>query len=197
MFFGILYLHNIADPQVGGLSQRNMAMFKRSLERLCGPDPLKNVVVVTTFWDEVDFTRGVKIESELKTRDKFFKGLVDEKCRFARSGKYPPGKTPKGPELPPPISIVSDLLPPNPVFVKIQKNLVEGNTMETSAGAELYKELQELERRQQKEAADLNQKIAEMKSRDRVAREALEDESRLLKAQLEELVTSRSELVSV
>ena len=143
-----------------------MAMFKR----LCGPDPLKNVVVVTTFWDKVDLTQGLANESELKTKNKFFKGLFDGKCRFSRSGKYPPGKTPKGPEFPPPISIVSDLLAPNPVFVNMQKELT-----------------------------DLNQKIAEMKSinvRDRVVREALEDERRLLKAQLEDLVTSRSELVS-
>lgn len=193
-FSGILYLHNIGDPKVGGSSQRNMAMFKK----LCGPDPLKNVVVVTTFWDEVDLTQGVENETELKTKDKFFKGLVDGKCRFARSGKYSPGKTPKGSEFPPPISIVSDLLALNPVFVEMQKELAEGKTVEkTSAGVELYKELQELKRQQEKDVTDLNQKIAEMKSinaRDREAREALEDESKVLKAQLEELVTKQHNL---
>jgi hypothetical protein len=155
-------------------------MFKK----LCGLDPLENVVVVTTFWDEVNLPQGVENETELKTKDKFFKGLVDGKCRFARSGKYPPGKTPKGPEFPPPISIVSDLLTLNPVFVEMQKELAEGKTVEkTSAGAELYKELQKLKRQQE----DMNQEIAEMKSinaRDRVAREAL-------KAQIEELVTKQ------
>ena len=197
MFFGILYLHNIANPKVGGLSQRNMAMFKKLLEKLCGPDPLKNVVVVTTFWDKVDLTQGVENESGMKTKNQFFRGLVDGKCRFARSGKYPPGKTPKGPEFPPPISIVSDLLALDPVFVKMQKELTEGNTVEKTSGVELYKELQELKRQQKKEVTDLNQKIAEMKSinlRDRVVREALEDESIMLKAQLKELVTKQHNL---
>ena len=193
-FSGILYLHNIGDPKVGGSSQRNMAMFKK----LCGPDPLKNVVVVTTFWDEVDLTQGVENEAELKTKDKFFKGLVEGKCRFARSGKYPPGKIPIGPEFPPPISIITDLLALNPVFVEMQKELAEGKPVEkTSAGEELYKELQELKRQQKKDVTDLNQKIAEMKSinaRDRVAREAIEDESKVLKAQLEELVTKQHNL---
>ena len=169
-------------------------MFKK----LCGPDPLKNVVVVTTFWDEVDLMQGVENEKELKTKDKFFKGLADGECRFARFGKYPPGKTPRGSEFPPPISIVSDLLALNPVFVEMQKELAEGKTVEkTSAGVELYKELQELKRQQEKDVTDLNQKIAEMKSinsRDRVAREALEDESKALKAQLEELVTKQHNL---
>jgi len=172
-----------------------MVMFKK----LCGPDPLKNIVVVTTFWDEVGLKEGVENETELKTRDKFFKGLVDGKCRFARSGKYPLGETPKGPEFPPPISIISDLLALNPVFVEMQKELAKGKTVETtSAGVELYKELQELKRQHERVITDFNQKIAEMKSinaRDRAAREALEDESKVLKAQLgSELVSTTMQL---
>ena len=158
---------------------------------------MKNVVVVTTFWDEVELVQGVENESELKTKDKFFRELVDGKCRFARSGKYPPGETPKGPEFPPPISIVSDLLALNPVSVKMQKELAKGKTVEKTSGVELYKELQDLKHQQKKEVTDLNQKIAEMKSinlRDRLVREALEDKTRLLKAQLGELVTKQHNL---
>ena len=199
-FSGILYLHNICDPKVGGSSQRNMTMFKK----LCGPDSLKNVVVVTTFWDEIELLQGIESETELKTNDKFFKELVEGKSKFVRSGKFPPGEIPKGPEFLSPISIVSELVALDPVFVEMQKELAEGKTVEeTSAGAELYKELQQLKLKQKKDVIDLNKEIAAMKAQnieDKLAREALEDESQALKGQIKELHLAmrsiRSELVS-
>lgn len=190
-FSGILYLHNICDPRVGGSLQRNMAMFKK----LCGPDPLKNVVVVTTFWDEIELDHGIELETELKTKDRFFKGLVEGKSKFVRSGKFPPGEIPKGPEFLPPISIVSELVALDPVFVEMQKELAEGKTVEeTSAGAELYKELQNLKLQQKRDVIDLNQKIAEMKARsveDRLAREALEARQHELQSAINQLKQER------
>ena len=123
-FSGILYLCNIGDPSLGGSLQRNMVMFKR----LCGPDPLKNVVVVTTFWDEIDLDEGIEFEKELKTKDRFLKGLVEGGSKFVRFSKFPPGEIPKGPEFFPPISIVSELVALDPVFIKMQKELAEGKT---------------------------------------------------------------------
>jgi len=91
----------------------------------------------------------------------------------------------------PPVSIVSELVALDPVFVEMQKELAEGKTVEeTSAGAELHKELRELKRQQKKDVIDLNKKIAEMRAQntgDRLAREALEDESKTLKGQINEL----------
>ena len=195
-FSGILYLHNISDPRIGGSLQRNMAMFKK----LCGPDPLKNVVVVTTFWDEIELDKGIELETELKTKDRFFKGLVEGGSKFVRSGKFPPGKIPEGPEFLSPISIVGELVTLDPVFVEMQKELADGKTVEeTSAGAELFKELENLKLQQKRDVIDLNEKIAEMKTKiieDRLAREALEDESKALKGQLKEWEARQNELQS-
>ena len=199
-FSGILYLHNICEPKVGGSSQRNMTMFKK----LCGPDSLKNVVVVTTFWDEIEPVKGIEYETELKTKDKFFKGLAEGKSKFVRSGKFPPGEVPKGPEFLSPISIVSELVALDPVFVEMQKELAEGKTVEeTSAGAELYQELQQLKLQQKQDVIYLNEEIAKMKAQnieDRLAREASEDESQALKGEIKKLHlamrSGRSELVS-
>ena len=124
-FFGILYLHNICDPQVGGSSKRNLAMFKK----LWGPDPPKNVVVVTTFWDEIQLDEGIQFETELKTKDRFFTGLAKGGSKFFRSGKFLPGKFPKCPEFLPPISIVSELVAFDPVYIKMQ-DLAEGKTVQ-------------------------------------------------------------------
>ena len=185
-FSGILYLHNICDPRVGGSLQRNMTMFKK----LCGPDPLKNVVVVTTFWDEIELDHGIELETELKTKDRFFKGLVEGKSKFVRSGKFSPGEIPQDPEFLPSISIVTELVALDPVFVEMQKELAEGKTVEeTSAGVELYKELQQLKLQQKRDVIELNQKIAGIKAQnieDRLAREALEDECKALKGQMKE-----------
>ena len=172
-FFGILYLHNISYPRVGGSLQRNMTMFKK----LCGPDRLKNVVVVTTFWDKIELVHGVALETQLKTKDKFLKGLVEGGSKFVRFGKFPAGEIPKGPEFLLPISIVSELVALDPVFLEMQKELAEGKTVEeTSAGAYLQ---------QQRDPFDLNQKIdmilAQMKGRS--TREAVEDENEALEGQ--------------
>ena len=168
------------------------------LKNLCEPDTLKNGVVVTTFWDDIELREGIENETKLKTKDRFFRGLFEGKAKFVRYGKFPPGEIPKGPEFLPPISIVNELVALDPVFVEMQMELAEGKTVEeTSAGVALYKELQQLKLQQKKDVIDLNQKIGEMKAqnlRDRLAREALEDESKALKGQIKEWEARQHEL---
>ncbi|EDR09680.1 uncharacterized protein LACBIDRAFT_319013 [Laccaria bicolor S238N-H82] len=170
-FSGILYLHNICEPKIGSSLQRQMAMFKK----LCGDDPLKNVVVVTTFWDETESLEGgIQTETELKTKDKFFKGLVEGGSKTR--------------EFQQPLSIVIDLLSLDPVFVEMQKELAQGKAVEeTSAAVELYRELQELKRQQKRDVSELNMKIEDMKlanARDRELRETLEEKQRNLTAEM-------------
>ena len=153
-------------------------------QTLCGPDLLKNVVVVTTFWDEVDLDEGIQFETELKTKDDFFKGLVEGKSKFVRFGKFRPGEILKGPEFLPPVTIVNELVALDPVFLEMQKELAERKTVkETSDVAELHKELQDLKL----VVTHLSETIAEMKARnidDILLKEALGGESRALKNQI-------------
>ena len=172
-FFGILYLHNISYARVGGSLQRNMTMFKK----LCGRDPLKNVVVVTTFWDKIELVHGVALETELKTKDKFLKGLVEGGSKFVRFGKFPPEEISKGPEFLLPISIVTELVALDPVFLEMQKELAEGKTVEeTSAGAYLQPQRDDL---------DFYQEVAEVipQIKGILTREAVEDENKALEGQ--------------
>ena len=151
-------------------------MFKK----ICGPDPLKNVVVVTTFWDKIELVQGVALETELKTKDIFLKGLVEGGSKFVRFGKFPPEEISKGPEFLLPISIVSELVALDPVFLEMQKELAEGKTVEeTSAGAYL----QQLQ--SQRDALDLYQKVAEVipQIKGILTREAVEDENKALEGQ--------------
>ncbi|KAF6753698.1 P-loop containing nucleoside triphosphate hydrolase protein [Ephemerocybe angulata] len=70
---GVIYVHRISDHRMGGISRRNLRMFRR----LCGDDPLKNVVIVTNKWNEVNEELGKRREHELRTQDTFFKPVLD------------------------------------------------------------------------------------------------------------------------
>ncbi|KAI6006735.1 hypothetical protein EDC04DRAFT_974151 [Pisolithus marmoratus] len=60
---GVLYLHRISDNRVSGTPLRNYNMFKE----LCGKENFKNVILVTTMWDEVTEEVGSAREKELQS----------------------------------------------------------------------------------------------------------------------------------
>ncbi|KAI6040985.1 hypothetical protein EDC04DRAFT_3110447 [Pisolithus marmoratus] len=59
----MLYLHRISDNIVGGTPLRNYNMFKQ----LCGKDNFKNVIFVSTMWDEVTIEIGSMRERGLQS----------------------------------------------------------------------------------------------------------------------------------
>ena len=71
---GILYLHRIIDPRIGGEARQKMRMFRK----LCGPDCMKNVVLGTTFWNRIAAEKGATREKELAANDEFW-GIVAKK----------------------------------------------------------------------------------------------------------------------
>ena len=77
---GVLYLHRITDVRMAGTPLRNLAVFKD----LCGDENLKNIVLVTTMWDELqDESIGSKREEALLST--FWKDMVhlgSRTCRF-------------------------------------------------------------------------------------------------------------------
>ncbi|KAJ2924780.1 hypothetical protein H1R20_g12313, partial [Candolleomyces eurysporus] len=77
---GIIFVHRITDDRFGGVSGRNFKMFSK----LCGDSSLKNVVLLTNKWNEVDKRVGLAKEHELATRDIFFKPALDKGARMMR-----------------------------------------------------------------------------------------------------------------
>ncbi|KAF6807900.1 hypothetical protein CMUS01_14011 [Colletotrichum musicola] len=71
---GIIYLHRITDRRLGGSAMRNLFMF----QKLCGQDALKNVILVTTMWEDVKEEQGNKREEELKKKPEFCGGMIDK-----------------------------------------------------------------------------------------------------------------------
>ena len=76
---GLLYLHNILDERDKGPSQRCLTAIKS----LCGHDPMKKIVVITTFWDEVPVQERVEYEDRLRKKYTY-KTFSDAGVKFVR-----------------------------------------------------------------------------------------------------------------
>ncbi|KAF8181512.1 hypothetical protein BJ912DRAFT_979725 [Pholiota molesta] len=77
---GIVYMHRILDNRVGGISARSFRMFRN----LCGDASLRNIVITTTMWDQVEGPIGEQREKELASKDAFFKLAIDKGARLGR-----------------------------------------------------------------------------------------------------------------
>lgn len=65
---GVVYLHRISDPRVGGASRKSV----RIVEGIVGPQAFGSVLLVTTMWDKVTIAEGEKRERELVSNPEFF-----------------------------------------------------------------------------------------------------------------------------
>ena len=69
---------------MGGISNRNLNVFKM----LCGEDALKNILIVTTWWDDVPVkdraAMGRREEELMKTKGEFFEPFIAAGGRFLR-----------------------------------------------------------------------------------------------------------------
>jgi len=68
----------MSDPRFGGQSTRTLQMFRG----LCGEAGFKNVVILTTYWDQVSTGEGERREAQLKSN--VFAQLVEGGAQFMR-----------------------------------------------------------------------------------------------------------------
>ncbi|KAF2870051.1 P-loop containing nucleoside triphosphate hydrolase protein, partial [Massariosphaeria phaeospora] len=76
---GIVYLHSIAENRVTGSAAKNFAM----LERLCGPDAARQLILATTKWDLVGDEADQR-EAELISTKKFWGTMFENGSRVQR-----------------------------------------------------------------------------------------------------------------
>ena len=124
---GIIYMHRISDNRMGGLSQKNFKMFKE----MCGIEAAKNVVIVTSMWDEVHADRGEAREKELKSL--FFKPILDQGAQLLRNDNTQQSA----------LRIIAHFIENQPLPLRIQQELVDEHKQldKTGAGAQLLMEL--------------------------------------------------------
>ncbi|TFK40443.1 P-loop containing nucleoside triphosphate hydrolase protein, partial [Crucibulum laeve] len=126
---GVIYFHRISDFRMGGISTRNFKLFRE----LCGESTLHNVVIVTNMWGEVSKEVGEARETELATREMFFKPVLDKGAQLLRHhNSFESGN-----------EILKYLVGNHPLSLRIQRELVDQkkDISQTAAGAELNREL--------------------------------------------------------
>lgn len=182
---GILYLHRIIDPRMGGSAKKNLFMFKK----LCGPEALKHVVLVTTMWEQVDEKVGLSRERELEETEDFWGYMLGKGSRIERHMNTPESAR-RIVEI-----FMSNGRPSSPVLLAIQDEMVNNNKDldETEAGRglddvlaiEREKFRRELEqtRQEMQEAIDLRDK----ESQEELSKQQAESEKRLKQLQVQQM----------
>ncbi len=172
---GIIYLHRISDPRVGGAAKKNLRVFRE----ICGDEMLKNVRLVTTNWSSVGQTEGNSREAELANR--IFRPLIDAGAQMHRHDQG----------LASAQFIVSTLVQQAPITLKIQTELNSGKALgDTSAGAIIIEEMKELQKKHEKDMEDLRKEMqeAEMDNDEDLRAELAKD-----RKQLEQLMARQQE----
>ncbi|KAM6490515.1 P-loop containing nucleoside triphosphate hydrolase protein [Amanita muscaria] len=187
---GVIYLHRTSDFRVGGISRRNFKMFRE----LCGDDSLKNVLIVTNMWGEVDLQVGY----ELSSKDIFFKPALDKGAQSLRHNNTIESAH----------NIVRQVMRNPPVTLQIQEELVDQkkDISETAAGIELTKELREQAEKHRQAIVELQREMRgtgtvkdllhyAIKAKDEETRQELEVETRKLQQEMERIQRESSTLV--
>ncbi|KAK7695012.1 hypothetical protein QCA50_002200 [Cerrena zonata] len=111
---GVIFLHRISDNRIGGLARKNFRLFRS----ICGDDALKHTIIATTMWGEVSAELGERRESELSTKDQYFKPAFDEGAKLVRHDNT----------LESAHGIVRQVLEYQPVGLSVQREMVDQHT---------------------------------------------------------------------
>jgi len=175
---GIIYLHRITDIRMEGPSLKNLRM----MEKLCGANSLRNVVLATTMWEKVTDEEGLRREAELK--QDFWKDMIDNGSTVARITTEAGGDA---------RALVKSLLKNKPVSTQLQEELHSGKTLvQTEAGTEIREEIARLER---KLKAEHEFEMAELKRAQRESENQifclLNDSSKIINSKNGQLTENR------
>ncbi|KAG9227673.1 hypothetical protein CCMSSC00406_0000681 [Pleurotus cornucopiae] len=185
MLSGAIYIHRISDIRMGGTSTRNFKLFRG----LCGETMLRNVVIVTNMWGEVTLDVGEAREEELKSQDDFFKPVLERGAQLKRHYDTPASAH----------AIVGCVASKTPRALRIQRELVDEQRVitETTAGAELGRELHEQAMKFKEERRRLQDEMDEaLRQKDDQAREELEQATAELDQEMLRVQTDSQQLAS-
>ena len=146
---GIIYLHRIIDPRMTHGGMRNLAMFRK----LCGADPMKNVILATTFWGDVNPLMGLSRENELRTNPDYWAEMIDEGARMAQFANTKESA----------LDLVLDLVPKGRISLDIQKQMCDEGLLlaQTHAGVALNADLEEIAKKHAEEMQKLQKEMAD------------------------------------
>ena len=157
--------------------------------KLCGDDALKNVVIVTNMWEEVDPQIGDAREAELIREDIFFKPALDKGARMARHKNTASSAD----------NVIRLILDNDPLPLCIQTELVTEHKEipETSAGEELNQELNSQITKHQEEMRVLKEEMEQARdNKDEETRRELEIEAKRMQGEIARFENDAKRLAS-
>jgi hypothetical protein len=160
---GLVFVQRISDPKFVGQSKRNLRM----LRNLCGTETYKNVVVLTTFWDNAGpKERAVEREKELKSTA--FKDLVDGGACFMHHDRTIESAQ----------KVLKHTLTLMPANVQIQKEIrLDGKDLvNTSAGSAYREEMEAILAKHGEEVNKLRLQLRTVANSNEELRRELEEE---------------------
>lgn len=131
------------------MTKRNLRVFNN----LCGPEAMKNVMVVTTMWDRVTEQEGTSRVAELRTKRGFLGEAISNGAVIVQHRDNTMESARR---------ILSELLAKSdPVPLKIQTELVDEHKdlSDTAAGLELNRELREQIKEYQEEIRKIKEEM--------------------------------------
>lgn len=173
---GLIYFHRITDNRMGGISTRNLRMFRE----LCGDSSLKNVVVVTNMWELLDHHVGEEREAELATRDSFFRPVLQRGAQLARHHNTKDSG----------FDILRRIINNTPMSLRIQRELIDEkiDITKTAAGAELNRALLQQIMKHRAEIKQIQYEMREaIKQKDEETRRDLEQETTRLQTEMQKM----------
>ncbi|KAK2466546.1 hypothetical protein APHAL10511_001408 [Amanita phalloides] len=178
---GFIYLQRISDPRFSGQSSRNLKMFRN----LCGTKAYQNVVVLTTFWDQLPSEQeGEKREEQLKSR--FFQDFIEGGARFMRHD----GTIDNARDV---LRYILTLVPTN---VQIQEEIrLEGKVLEDTAAGSVHRgEMEEIIMKHKKQMADLKAELDATGASSTSLRREIEEERAKTQQELARWETERDDM---
>ncbi|RMJ13422.1 hypothetical protein BHE90_005752 [Fusarium euwallaceae] len=167
---GIIYVHRITDVRYAGSSIKTFEIFKR----ICGEEALKNVLLVTSRWGEVDEVTGADRERELRERIWAFmlgRGSCMSRFHGDRSSA---------------VTLASQLLVKDPVVLRLQHEMINEHKdlNETAAGSFVDNGLSKLREEYLGKIEALENLKKELKESDRVMKRKMQAEWEMERARL-------------
>ena len=146
---GIIYMHRISDTRMTHGGMRNLNMFRK----LCGPDPMENIILTTSFWGKVTKEEGLAKETELRTNPDFWAEMIEEGAKTARFENTRESG----------LSLIESLIPQGKIALQIQREMCDEGVplAETKAGEHVNEEIAEMSRKHAEEMQKLQQELQE------------------------------------
>ncbi|RFU33052.1 hypothetical protein B7463_g3282, partial [Scytalidium lignicola] len=170
---GVIYLHRICDPRMGGTALRNNRMFRK----LCGEQAFKNVILATTFWENITMDTGESREKELREMHDFWGGMLQKGAKMVRLQRDKQSG----------LELIEQISTNDKVTLRVQEEMIN-QCKDPSDTEALIGGRQELEKMRRQQAAEMEAELRRMEMEQERARKEQEEK---LKQELENLRRQR------